>query len=98
MSEADKVEAPETEVNILSIDAWRQPSGWNWNNWYKVGSVPISVCDLTPRKLLAKLRIDGFLGAGSKGKVAIDDDQHNLVIVAKGTRQPLFAIAYGEAF
>jgi hypothetical protein len=41
------------------------------------------------------MREQGYLSAKSAGRVAIDDDQYNVVIVAKGTREPLFAIEYG---
>lgn len=85
------------EVSILSIDAWNSPEGWTWNNWHKVGSVDVSICNRSHRAILAFMRREGYLGAGSIGRVAIEDDQYNVVIVAKGTREPLFAIAYGEA-
>lgn len=85
------------EVSILSIDAWRDiDGGWFWNAWYKVGTIERSLCDLPPRKLLRYLRERGILTPGSAGKVAIEDDQYNVVIVAKGTREPLIALAYGE--
>lgn len=83
-------------VRILSIDAWRDEGGWTWNNWFHVGDVPISYCDMSPRQLLAAMRRDGYLTNTSQGKCAIDDDQHNIVIVAKGTREPLFALEYGS--
>ena len=83
-------------MNILSIDAWRQPDGWQWNNWHKVGtfSEPAELLD-NPRRLLRYMRKQGYLSAKSAGRVAIEDDQYNVVIVAKGTREPLFAIEYG---
>jgi hypothetical protein len=90
-------ELPKT-VSILSIDAWRtDQSGWTWNEWRKVGSCDVSVCDLSPRKLLVFMRSEGYLSAESAGHCAIEDDQYNIVIVQRTTREPLFAIAYGEA-
>ncbi len=83
-------------VSILSIDAWRNGSGWDWNQWFKVGECPLDVAELTPRKLLKYMRDNGYLSDKSVGKVAIDDDQYNVVIIEKSTRMPLFAIAYGE--
>ena len=80
---------------VLSIDAWRYDDGWTWNNWFHVGDVPREVCELTPRRLLRFLRAEGYLGAKSGGKVAIDDDGHNLVIVNRTTREPLYAVEYG---
>ncbi len=86
-------------LNILSIDAWRYgDEGWNWNAWYKVGSIDratLATLD-TNRKLLRYMREHGFLSSGSAGRVAVDDDQYNVVIVDKGTREPLFAIEYGS--
>lgn len=88
-----------TTVSILSIDAWRNPDGWDWNMWHKVGSVDLATLATlkTPRQILAYMRREGFLASTSGGHVAVDDDQYNLVIVNRRTREPLFAIAYGEA-
>ena len=36
-----------------------------------------------------------LLGYASKGRVALEDDGYNVVIVNKSTREPLFAIEYG---
>lgn len=74
------------EVSILLIDAWRYDGGWTWNQWHKIGSCDVTICDLKPRALLAWLRSEGYLGEGSKGRVAIEDDQYNVVIVDKSTR------------
>ena len=86
------------EVSVLSIDAWRNADeGWYWNSWYKVGAVPLAVCDLTPRKLLRYMRDAGYLSKASAGRVSIDDDGYNVVICDKANRMPVFALAYGEA-
>lgn len=84
------------QCSLLSIDAWRDGSSWTWNNWHKVARVPVALADNTPRALLHWLRSFGYLTSGSAGRVAIEDDGYNIVIVARGTREPLFAIAYGE--
>ena len=88
-----------TEITILSIDAWRNGDGWDWNQWFKVGSVEADKLESlkTPRQILKYMRQMGFLTAQSAGKCAIDDDQYNLVVVDRINRMPLFAIAYGEA-
>lgn len=89
----------EKKMSVLSIDAWRDPEGgWTWNQWFKVGSISQEDYDLldTPKKILKWLRKEGILAEGTAGLVAIEDDQYNTVVVWKGTRQPLFAIAYGE--
>ncbi len=82
-------------IRILSIDAWRDSGGWTWNNWYKVGEAPLELCNAKPRAILQWMREAGFLSQYSRGKLAIEDDQYNIVILARGTREPLFALEYG---
>jgi hypothetical protein len=85
-------------IRILSIDSWRNTEGgWDWNAWYKVGECDSSISELPVRKLLRYMRESGFLSAGSAGSVAIDDDGYNVVIVARGTREPIFALEYGAS-
>jgi len=86
-------------VSVLSIDAWAdsEPRTWNWNAWYSVGKAPASLASRSPREVLRFMRDAGYLSKESRGRVAVEDDQYNLVIVDKNTRMPLFAIAYGEA-
>lgn len=91
----EKRKADRTQIRILSVDAWRDAGGWYWNNWHNVGTCPLSVCDMKPRQLLAYMRECGFLSDASKGRVSIEDDGHNVVILDKGTREPLFALEYG---
>lgn len=84
-------------MRILSIDAWRDPDGWQWNNWHSVGEFPNTLADTLdkPRALFSWLRENGYLSAESRGRVALDDDQYNVVIIDKDTREPLFALEYG---
>ena len=83
---------------LLSIDAWRDiNNGWTWNNWHAIGSVPMDLIDKSPRQVFAYLRAQGFLSPQSAGRVAMHDDQYNIVITERGTGQPLFAIEYGAA-
>lgn len=89
---------PAVEVSILSIDAWNGPDGWTWNNWHKVGTAPIYICDLKPRALLAWMRDAGILAHDSGGLCEINDDGYNVVILERSNRMPVFAIAYGEAY
>ena len=88
-------------LRVLSIDAWRDPDGWTWNAWYCAGSIALAdferIAD-KPRSLLAWFRNAGMLSASSAGRVAIDDDGFNVVILARGTQEPLFAIEYGPAY
>jgi len=85
-------------MRVLSIDAWREFDGsWQWNAWYNVGALPKEKADIldSSRKLLRWFRDEGFLTEESKGKIAIIDDQYNVVIVKRGTMEPLFAVEYG---
>lgn len=85
----------ETMVPMLSIDAWRYPDGWQWNAWYRIGEVPLAWCDLPARELFVRLR-EHAPAWPKPGRCTIEDDGHNIVILARGTREPLFALAYGE--
>lgn len=83
-------------VAVLSIDAWRDvDGGWTWNNGHRIGRVDLAWCDLNPRALFARMRDAGYLAAASAGRVAREDDGHNVVIYARGTGEPLFALEYG---
>lgn len=55
------------EVTILSIDAWRNGPGWDWNNWFKVGKIDLAtvVTLKTNRKILRYMRKEGYLSADS---------------------------------
>lgn len=93
----------EQQLNVLSIDAWRTADGWTWNNWHKVGSVDADTINafapdgaLNVRKFLNWARTEGYLSKNSCGKVTCEDDQYNYVILTKGTREPLYAVPYGD--
>lgn len=86
------------EVNILSIDAWRDDSGWTWNNWFKVGTIRVADIPAKPRGIFHYMREHGYLSPVSRGRVSLEDDGYNAVICARGTGEPVYAIAYGEAF
>ena len=87
-------------LNILSIDAWAEPVGWTWNNWFKVGT--ISKWDFeklnTTRKVLKYMRDEGYLTDNSIGKCTVEDDQHNLVVCDRKDCRPLYAIEYGPTY
>ena len=85
------------KARILSIDAWHDGEGWQWNNWFTIQET-IDVPDNATNRQILKLARDeyGILNDASKGKVGIDDDGHNIVILNKNTREPLFAFCYGE--
>lgn len=83
-------------MRILSIDAWAgcEPGLWEWNNWYHVGD--INNIPETNRGILKHMRDEGFLSEYSKGKVTVEDDGYNLVIIERSNQKPLFAIEYGR--
>ena len=87
-----------TRFNLLSIDAWREcGGGWTWNQWYTLeNDIVMAESELTPRKVFRALRKWGFLSEESRGRVAIEDDGYNIVIMAKGTQEPILALCYGE--
>jgi len=91
------METNETTIRILSIDAWRDGPSWTWNNWFHVASIERDELPKGTRSILRMLRERGMLTDRSKGRVAIEDDQYNLVIIEKGNRRPLFAIEYGAS-
>lgn len=84
-------------TRILSIDAWREAGGgWTWNQWYSLGTMPREAALSSTRKLLRYLRNEGLLSRYSCGRVAVEDDGYNLVVVARKTREPLIAVEYGS--
>ena len=84
-------------MKVLSIDAWRDGDGWFWNNWFHVGDIDAEEINLdSARDVLRQMRERGYMAEGSQGLAAIDDDGYNVVIIARGTREPLFAIEYGS--
>jgi hypothetical protein len=85
----------EKTFRILSIDAWRNGPGWDWNKWCHVGDCPAHVADLSPRRLFAWMRDNGYLNARSIGKVELEDDMYNVVICERSTHRPIYAIEYG---
>ena len=98
LNEQTDIDNARIRLNVLSIDAWNDGDGcWTWNSWYKVGSAPLEAMHWKPRRVLKYLREDlGLLPGASKGKLAVEDDQFNLVIVEKRSGRPLYAIEYGQ--
>lgn len=84
------------KMRLIGIDAWRcDEGGWDWNSWYNIEE-GIFMERPTTRIILRCLRKWGFLTEQSKGKLAVEDDQYNFVVVDKNTREPLLALCYGE--
>jgi len=85
------------KMDLLSIDAWSDCEGWNWNQWYTVeNDIYFAYSELTTRKILAFLRKSGFLTEQSRGKLRVEDDGYNYVIENRNTGEPLLALAYGQ--
>jgi hypothetical protein len=90
-------------MNVLSIDAWREGDGWTWNAWYHRGTLTVRefsklgcATRQQTRATLAWFREHGYLSEESKGAVTLEDDGHNLTVLDRRTREPLFAIEYGS--
>lgn len=84
---------------ILSIDAWAgmERGIWEWNNWHHVGNFPAALIGESSRKILKYFREElGMLNENSAGRVSIEDDGYNIVILEKSNRRPLYAIEYGD--
>lgn len=88
-------------MKVLSIDAWgNETDGYEWNNWFNVGEIS--------KERFEKLKTDkdfgdwffhnGFTTTNDIGQYYIDDDQYNIIICDKKTRQPIFAIEYGPEY
>jgi hypothetical protein len=91
----DTIDTP--TFSILSIDAWADgDGGWNWNNWHSVGAFPRAMIDASPRAILQWFRESSMLSEASKGKLCIDDDGYDVVIMNRHTREPIYAIEYGS--
>jgi hypothetical protein len=79
---------------VLSIDAWGNPDiGYHWNQWFNAGEIKLASIE-DDDMILRELQDQGFITDASKGD--IEDDQYNLVVVDKVTREPIFAIEYGS--
>ena len=92
-----------TEINetniktfpVLSIDAWgNETDGYEWNQWFNVGSIDIDL-DAEDREIIQAMVNAGYLTALALESAAVEDDDYNLVIVDRETREPVFAIEYG---
>jgi hypothetical protein len=82
---------------VLFIDAWRDSDGgWVWNQWFKLQKIELVPQDLdNVRKLLNVLRKAELLSPKSRGKLAVEDDGYNMVIMRRHTREPILAVEYG---
>ena len=83
-------------LKVISIDAWAgdEPRSWDWNAWYDAGEVAVDI-SAPPQTVLRKMQAAGFIRSAKL--CAVEDDTYNLVIVDRRTREPLFAIVYGDS-
>ena len=90
----------ETKTNVqtfpvLSIDAWGNlEDGYEWNQWFHVGSIDLDL-DAENREIIQAMVNAGYLTALALESAEVEDDDYNLVIVDRETREPVFAIEYG---
>ena len=87
------------KCTLLSIDAWAdcEPKSWYWNCWYTLEEgILLHESVLTARHILKSLRDWGYLTEDSKGKLTIEDDGYNVVIMDRKTFEPLLALDYGS--
>lgn len=89
-------------MRILSIDAWADGDGWQWNSWYEAGTISDAEFDaITAKgdKAIAKWFYDnGYTTTADMRKITIDDDQYNIVLCEKKSGMPVFAIEYGDRY
>ena len=79
---------------VLSIDAWgNSDDGYEWNNWFNVGSIELNI-NLSESEIMQAMFDAGYI-TDSNGDY-VEDDQYNLVICDKKTKEPLLAIEYGS--
>jgi hypothetical protein len=89
----------ETKTNVqtfpvLSIDAWgNQDDGYDWNQWFNVGTIDIDLDDEN-RDIIRAMVDAGYLTKAGLDVCDVDDDGYNIVILDKETREPVFAIEY----
>ena len=87
------------KTKLLNVDAWHDGDGWTWNNWHTIedGIYLHETVMQSARKLLRFCRENlRILSNESKGKLSIEDDGYNVVVLVRGTNEPLFAFCYGE--
>jgi hypothetical protein len=79
---------------VLSIDAWAEPDGgWTWNQWFNVGSIDLDL-DAEDRQIIQAMVNAGYLTQQGLDVCDVEDDDYNIVIVDRETREPVFAIEY----
>ena len=71
--------------------------GWVWNESYVLADdLVFCETELTPRKILRKLREWEYLTQSSKGRVRVEDYGELVEIQEKSTGRPIFAVLLYE--
>jgi len=85
--------------HLMSIDAWRNTEGWDWNNWFARGEVDHDELvkpgtgEFCNRRIISAvrratgLRMEGMLSVEFSGT-----DPELITICDKGTGEPIYAI------
>ena len=84
---------------VLSIDAWgNRRDGFEWNEWFKVGTVTENTLDLyfqgKKKEFLNALKDQGIVNVSDLRITGLDDDQSNIVLTDRKTQRPIIAIEY----
>jgi len=82
--------------NVLSIDAWgNKDDGYEWHQWFNAGTIEIAL-NAGEQDILEAMIESGFITQTEGGEVEVEDDGYDKVIKDRETREPLFAIEYGN--
>lgn len=85
-------------IRVLSVSAIKDDGCWNWNDWYTVAEISVEQFESfeSDRQTIKFTRDTlGLLSEYSKGRVKVEDDGYNLLILDKSNNMPLFAYEYG---
>jgi len=81
---------------LLSVEGWRDGSGWTWNDWFDTKVVATLAPDVTTRQLLRHLRAVDILTPASIGGVRVEEydfgngTQYEIQI--RGSGRPILAL------
>jgi hypothetical protein len=87
-------------MKILSIDAWANEDGWDWNSWAVVGDISKEDFEKlkTDKQIAVWMEENGFTTTSDMRRILIDDDQYNKVLCERKSKMPVFAIEYGPEY
>ena len=81
----------ENTYTLLSIDAWRDPDGWTWNDMFKIEEDVYLDANTSNRALLKLMRRNGWLTDNSKGRIQVEDTGYDIEIQDRNTGEPIYA-------